>query len=160
MNSWMAVEGSNVSIGECKKRKSVGSLCTKLRTGRSSQALSNNWQWVIPKPMKKNLSRGQNLGYETKLVELYIKVWPSNELIKVKIPPSRIWKADVSSVSLSLERISTLSTCLMWPNFHVSLSHRRSTTFYLQPRNLTVWQFYHWIKTPSARQSTLNTVQN
>lgn len=28
----------------------------------------------------------REVRHETKLVELYIKVWPSNELIKLKIP--------------------------------------------------------------------------
>ena len=35
----------------------------------------------------------------------------SNKLIKAELPPWKIWKADVSSVSSSLERIRPLSAC-------------------------------------------------
>ena len=59
---------------------------------------------------------------------------------KVELPMCKIWKADISIRSaegLRLEMlpfksftavIPPLSTRLMKPNFHVSLSHRRSTT--------------------------------
>ena len=77
-----------------------------------------------------------------------------NKLIKVELPLWKIWKADISSDSPSSQLIIAehskcqlsisfilviwlLSTCLIKLNFHVSLSHRHSTTFSQETRNLS-----------------------
>ena len=77
----------------------------------------------------------------------------SNDLIKVKLPLRKIWKADVSSISTSSEPkkrgehlkcqlsksftvvIQPLSTPLIKPNFHVSIPHWCSTRVSLETRH-------------------------
>ena len=107
---------------------------------------------------------------------VHYKNWVlSNELIKVELPPLKIKKAAVSSVSPSSERktkgltfaltkgerserrlsksftavIQPLSTRLIKPNFCFHLSHRRSTTVSLETRNpsdtLRLPYFLFWL---------------
>ena len=72
-----------------------------------------------------------------------------NETIKIELQLWKIWEADVSSISPTSQRIAEafrifhgvirpLSTLLIKPNFHVSLSHRRSATFSLESSNLFI----------------------
>ena len=63
---------------------------------------------VIGKKKVNGSSFSRNRGAAS-VREIKTKTWVlSNELIKVELPPRKIWKADVSSVSPSSERVRTI----------------------------------------------------